>query len=224
MEKLTNSSACKMVIKNHEVPIKSGVIYVVDDDESVRDSLSWLLEGNGFKTSCHENAERFLMALASTNTSTTACALLDIRLPGMSGIELQEKLIEQGQLIPIAFISGYGDVKLAVQAMKQGAHDFIQKPFKEEVICDLVNIMLNKAYFDQQQVVEIKKVQSKLQTLTKRERDVLNCIVEGSTNRQVAETLNISLKTVEAHRANVMDKLGVNRVASLLTLAITYDN
>lgn len=213
-----------MAITNHEVPIKSQVVHVVDDDKAVRDSLSWLLESNGFQTSCHESAERFLMALANADTSTTACALLDIRLPGMSGIELQEKLIGQGRLIPIAFVTGHGEVKLAVQAMKQGALDFIQKPFKEEAICDLINKMLSKAYLDHKQGLELQAANSKLKTLTKREKEVLECLVSGCTNKQVGQNLNISLKTVEAHRANVMDKLGVDRAASLLKLAITFGN
>ena len=222
MESLINPQIGNMLNKTQKAPPKSGVVYVVDDDAAVRDSLSWLLENNGFKTSCHESAERFLMALANSDASITACALLDVQLPGMSGIDLQEKLIEQGHLLPVAFVSGHGEVKLAVQALKQGAHDFIQKPFKEEAVCGLINKMLNKAYLDQQQNSEIKKVQSKLQTLTRRENEVLECIVAGCTNKQVAENLNISLKTVEAHRANVMNKLGVNRAASLLKLALTH--
>ena len=211
-----------MLKKIQEVPVKSGVVYVVDDDEAMRDSMSWLLEGNGFKVSCHESAERFLMALANTDASTAACAIFDVRLPGMSGIELQQKLAAQGHQIPIAFVTGHGEVKLAVQAIKQGAVDFLEKPFKENQICSLVENMLSKAYLEQKQNLEVQAAQTKLKTLTKREKEVLECLVKGCTNRQVGETLNISLKTVEAHRANVMDKLGVNRVASLLKLAISH--
>ena len=211
-----------MLKKIQEVPVKSGVVYVVDDDEAMRDSMSWLLEGNGFKVSCHESAERFLQALANTEASTAACAIFDVRLPGMSGIELQQKLAAQGHQIPIAFVTGHGEVKLAVQAIKQGAVDFLEKPFKENQICSLVENMLSKAYLEQKQNLEVQAAQTKLKTLTKREKEVLECLVKGCTNRQVGETLNISLKTVEAHRANVMDKLGVNRVASLLKLAISH--
>ena len=208
--------------KIQEDPVKTGVVYVVDDDEAMRDSMSWLLEGNGFKVSCHESAERFLMALANTDASTAACAIFDVRLPGMSGIELQQKLAAQGHQIPIAFVTGHGEVKLAVQAIKQGAADFLEKPFKEDQICSLVENMLSKAYLEQKQNLEMHAAQTKLKTLTKREKEVLECLVKGCTNRQVGETLNISLKTVEAHRANVMDKLGVNRAASLLKLAISH--
>lgn len=213
-----------MLTKSEEFPVKSGVVYVVDDDAAMRDSLAWLLENNGFKVSCHENAERFLQALTSTDPSTIACALLDIRLPGMSGIELQDKLLEEGYFFPIAVITGYGEVKLAVQAIKQGAIDFLEKPFKEDQICSLVGKMLTRSYINQQQNLKVQAAQSKLKTLTKREKEVLNCLIAGCTNRQVGENLKISLKTVEAHRANVMDKLGVNRAATLLKLAITYNN
>ena len=212
-----------MLTTNQEMPTQRGVVYVVDDNEAARDSLSWLLENSGFKTSCHESAERFLAALNSTDTSTSACALLDIRLPGMSGVELQHQLIQQGHNLPIAFLSGHGEIKLAVAAMKDGAQDFIQKPFKEDVICKLVDKMLNKAHLNQQQNSEIKRAQSKFRTLSKREKEVLECIVAGCTNKQVAKNLNISLKTVEAHRANVMEKLGVNRATTLLKLAITHN-
>jgi FixJ family two-component response regulator len=205
-----------------ELSAKSGVVYIVEDDEAVRDSLHWLLENNGFKVSSHENAERFLMALANADTVTAACALLDVRLPGMSGIELQAKLAEKGLHLPVAFVTGHGEVKMAVQALKHGAHDFIQKPFKEDSVCELVKKMLARASLDQRKNLEAKAAKSKLQTLTKREKEVLECIVSGKSNRQVGENLSISLKTVEAHRANIMDKLGVNRATALLTLAMTH--
>lgn len=207
--------------KNH-LPIKNGVVYVVDDDKAIRDSLSYLLESNGFKASCHESAERFMLALSSANPSEVACALFDINMPGMSGVELQSRLIEDGTNLPIAFITGHGEINLAVQTLKRGAHDFIEKPFNEDVICKLISEMLAKSYLNHQQDEQMKVAQSKLQTLTKREKEVLDCIVDGCTNKQVAARLDISLKTVEAHRANVMDKLGVNRAASLLKLAITH--
>jgi FixJ family two-component response regulator len=203
---------------------KDGVIYVVDDDEAMRESLFWLLESNGFKVSCHENAERFLQALTSTDPTTVSCALLDVRMPGMSGIELQQMLMMKGYQIPVTVMTGHGEVKLAVQAIKQGAVDFLQKPFKNDQICALVEKMLEKAYMEQQKNLEVLTAQSKLKSLTKRENEVLKGLVDGCTNKQVGESLKISLKTVEAHRANVMEKLGVNRAASLLKLAITHTN
>ena len=201
--------------------IKTGVIYVVDDDEDARESLVWLLESSGFRVSPHENAERFLLAMQNADPAMPACLLLDHRLPGISGLELHAQLIKQGYLLPVAFITGYADVALAVQAIKQGAQDFIEKPFKEDLICKLACDMLDKAYSDYQKNKELNTIRSKLKTLTKREHEVLECLTAGCTNKQVGQNLHISIKTVEAHRANVMDKLGVNRAANLLKLSIT---
>ena len=210
-----------MPLNAQSIPLKTGVIYIVDDDEDARESLVWLLESNGFKVSPHESAERFLLALQNADPAIPACLLLDHRLPGMSGLELYAQLIKQRYLLPAAFITGYADVALAVQAIKQGAQDFIEKPYKEDLICKLANEMLDKAYSDYQKHMELNSIRNKLKTLTKREREVLECLTAGCTNKQVGQNLHISLKTVEAHRANVMDKLGVNRAATLLKLSIT---
>lgn len=210
-----------MPLNAQSIPLKTGVIYIVDDDEDARESLVWLLESNGFKVSPHASAERFLLALQNADPAIPACLLLDHRLPSISGLELHTQLIKEGYLLPVAFITGYADVALAVQAIKQGAQDFIEKPFKEDLICKLANEMLDKAYSDYQKHMELNSIRSKLKTLTKREHEVLECLTAGCTNKEVGENLHISLKTVEAHRANVMDKLGVNRAATLLKLSIT---
>ena len=199
------------------------VVYIVDDDEAVRDSLEWLLKGNGFITSCHESAERFLQALSSAKPMECACILLDINLPGISGIDLQKKLKDEEHKIPIAFLTGAQKVSQAVEALKQGAFDFIQKPFKEDSLCKLIQEMLDKCYIDMQHDEEIKVAQSKLKSLTKREKEVLECLMDGCTNRETGARLEISIKTVEAHRSNIMDKLGVNRAATLLKLAISHN-
>ena len=205
-------------------PTKDGVVYIVDDDEAMRDSMTWLLQANGYKTSCHESAERFLQALSATDDSTVACAFLDIRMPAMTGIELQEKLLALGYHFPIAFITGHGEVSQAVNAFKLGAIDFIQKPFKEDVLCELVEKMLAKAYLDKHDAIDLANLKSKFITLTPREEDVLNRIAVGMTNKEVSAALDISVKTVEAHRANIMDKLQVNRPAKLLQLIIKYQD
>jgi FixJ family two-component response regulator len=119
------------------------VVYIVDDDEAVRDSLAWLLKGNGFITSCHESAERFLQALSSAKPMECACILLDINLPGISGMDLQKKLKDEGYKIPIAFLTGAQKVSQAVEALKQRAFDFIQKPFKEDGLCKIIPEMLD---------------------------------------------------------------------------------
>jgi FixJ family two-component response regulator len=194
---------------------------VVDDDEAVRDSLTWLLESNGYTVRCHASAERFLQSLQNTDKSTISCLILDVRMPGMSGLELQERLISENLPMPISFITGHGDVSMAVSTMKRGAVDFIEKPFKENELCALVERMLTKARVDFAQADQRKNTQSLLSKLTGRERQVLERIVAGRLNKQIADDLSISIKTVEAHRANIMEKLNVNTVADLLRLALS---
>lgn len=210
-----------MNISTTTKPSQAEVVYVVDDDEAVRDSLTWLLESNGYVVRCHASAERFLQSLQSTDKSTISCAILDVRMPGMSGLELQERLISENSPMPVAFITGHGDVNMAVSTMKRGAVDFIEKPFKENDLCTLVDRMLAKARVDYSQASQRKVTQGLLSKLTGRERQVLERIVAGRLNKQIADDLSISIKTVEAHRANIMEKLNVNTVADLLRLALS---
>jgi FixJ family two-component response regulator len=210
-----------MNLMNTSNPNPTEVVYVVDDDEAVRDSLTWLLESNGYLVRCHASAERFLQSLQSTDKSTISCVILDVRMPGMSGLELQERLISENLPMPISFITGHGDVSMAVTTMKKGAVDFIEKPFKENELCALVEKMLTKARIDYSQASQRKTTQGLLGKLTGRERQVLERIVAGRLNKQIADDLGISIKTVEAHRANIMEKLNVNTVADLLRLALS---
>ncbi len=210
-----------MNLMNTSNPNPTEVVYVVDDDEAVRDSLTWLLESNGYLVRCHASAERFLQSLQSTDKSTISCVILDVRMPGMSGLELQERLISENLPMPISFITGHGDVSMAVTTMKKGAVDFIEKPFKENELCALVEKMLTKARTDYNQASQRKTTQGLLGKLTGRERQVLERIVAGRLNKQIADDLGISIKTVEAHRANIMEKLNVNTVADLLRLALS---
>ena len=211
-----------MNMSNPPKTTQAEVVYVVDDDEAVRDSLTWLLESNGYTVRCHASAERFLQSLQNTDKSTISCLILDVRMPGMSGLELQERLISENLPMPISFITGHGDVSMAVSTMKRGAVDFIEKPFKENELCALVERMLTKARVDFAQADQRKNTQSLLSKLTGRERQVLERIVAGRLNKQIADDLSISIKTVEAHRANIMEKLNVNTVADLLRLALSY--
>jgi len=210
-----------MNMSNPPKTTQAEVVYVVDDDEAVRDSLTWLLESNGYTVRCHASAERFLQSLQNTDKSTISCLILDVRMPGMSGLELQERLISENLPMPISFITGHGDVSMAVSTMKRGAVDFIEKPFKENELCALVERMLTKARVDFAQADQRKNTQSLLSKLTGRERQVLERIVAGRLNKQIADDLSISIKTVEAHRANIMEKLNVNTVADLLRLALS---
>lgn len=196
---------------------KRGTVYVVDDDEAVRDSVQWLLEGEDFRVRCFESAETFL---ARHDPREVGCVLVDIRMSGMSGLELQDRLSENNSPLPIAFITGHGDVPMAVDTMKKGALDFIQKPFNEDSLVPLVERMLAQAReaFAEHQLAASRE--ALLAKLTGREGQVLERIVAGRLNKQIANDLGISIKTVEAHRANIMEKLGANTVADLLKIAL----
>ncbi|CAK7035820.1 response regulator transcription factor [Saezia sanguinis] len=196
---------------------KKGIVYVVDDDEAVRDSLQWLLESQGFRVRSFESAETFL---ARFDPKEVACLIVDIRMNGMSGLDLQNKLIEMNHPIPLTFITGHGDVPMAVETMKKGAVDFIQKPFNEEELIPLIQRMQEQALtaFAAQQ--EAATREALLSRLTSREAQVLERIVAGRLNKQIADDLGISIKTVEAHRANIMEKLSANTVADLLKVVL----
>jgi two-component system, LuxR family, response regulator TtrR len=194
------------------------LIYVVDDDEAVRDSLAWLLEGAGYRVQAFDSAEKFL---ERCDLHAVAVLVLDIRMPGMTGLELQEVLAGKGSTLPIIFITGHGDVPMAVQAMKQGAADFIEKPFNEAVLRDLVTKMLGVARLTKAQEKEKARNQALVDKLTGREAQVLERIIAGRLNKQIADDLSISIKTVEAHRASIMNKLDVNTVAELMRVVLS---
>ena len=196
---------------------KRGTVYVVDDDEAVRDSLQWLLEGKDYRVKCFDSAESFL---ARFDPREVACLIADIRMDGMSGLELQDKLLERRSPLPVTFITGHGDVPMAVTTMKKGAEDFIEKPFKEDELVALVEKMLERARVDFSKHQEAASRDALLSRLTTREAQVLERIVAGRLNKQIADDLGISIKTVEAHRANIMEKLNANTVADLLKIAL----
>jgi FixJ family two-component response regulator len=196
---------------------KKGTIYVVDDDEAVRDSLQWLLEGKDYRVKCYDSAETFL---SRYDPREVACLIVDIRMEGMSGLELQDRLVERKSPLPIVFITGHGDVPMAVDTMKKGAMDFIEKPFKEAELLHLVERMLEQARASFSSHEEAASRDALLGKLTTREGQVLERIVAGRLNKQIADDLGISIKTVEAHRANIMEKLNANTVADLLKIAL----
>ena len=196
---------------------KKGTVYVVDDDEGVRDSLQWLLEGKDYRVRCYDSAETFL---SRYDAREVACLIVDIRMVGMTGLDLQDRLVERKSPLPIVFITGHGDVPMAVNTMKKGAMDFIQKPFQEAELVNLVERMLEQAkaaFAGHQQSASRDALLAKL---TSREAQVLERIVAGRLNKQIADDLGISIKTVEAHRANIMEKLNANTVADLLKIAL----
>ena len=195
-------------------------VYIVDDDEAVRDSLRWLLEGNGFSVKVFSNAEELLDFSKTQSHGMVGCLILDVRMPGITGVELHDVLLKEGINIPVIFITGHGSVSLAVKSMKKGAIDFLEKPFSDEEICRLVDSSLQKAR-DVSDKREVNlKAQELLAKLTPRENQVLERITAGRLNKQIADDLNISIKTVEAHRANIMTKVEARTVAELIKIAL----
>jgi FixJ family two-component response regulator len=190
-----------------------GVVYVVDDDDAVRDSLHWLLEASRYRVVGYDSAEKFL---AGYDPAAIAVAIVDVRMPGMSGLELQEELIGRKDTLPIIFITGHGDVPMAVTTMKKGAVDFIEKPFDQAALKALVERMLAEARARASELERQRLSETLLGRLTPREQQVLERIVAGRLNKQIADDLGISIKTVEAHRANIMDKMNANTVADLM--------
>ena len=188
-------------------------IYVVDDDEAMRDSLRWLLESAGYGVASYASAERFL---AAYRPGRSTCLVLDVRMPGLTGLELQQELNRRGTPLPIIFVTGHGDVPMAVDALKNGAFHFLEKPFKGERLLELVEQAASSGTPVEDERARRRCAAARLATLTQREREVMDLVVLGRKNRQIAETLGISIKTVEAHRAKAMEKMDVSSVAELV--------
>ncbi|HEX9648565.1 MAG TPA: response regulator FixJ [Alphaproteobacteria bacterium] len=187
-------------------------IYVVDDDEAVRNSLQWLIASIDLEVRTYGSAQEFL---ADFSPEAPGCLVVDVRMPGMSGLELQRQLVDRGSDIPVVVITGHGDVEMAVRAMKAGAFDFIQKPFNDQVLLDLIQTALEKSTRVARAQAERTHVRDQLDQLTEREREVLNGIVAGESNRQIATRLDLSEKTIEFHRAKVMRKMEAGSLAEL---------
>jgi len=197
------------------------IVYVVDDDEAVRDSLRWLLEGQGFRVTAFDSAERFLASVPTGFTGQMGgCLIADVRMPGMSGTELHDELLRRGIALPLIFITGHGTVPMAVSSMKKGAVDFLEKPFNDEQLCMLVASAFQRARDEGSRGVLAKRARELLARLTPREEQVLDRIVAGRLNKQIADDLDISIKTVEAHRANIMDKIEARTMADLMKTAL----
>ncbi|ANN66770.1 MULTISPECIES: response regulator transcription factor [Bordetella] len=198
-------------------PNPSSTVFIVDDDEAVRDSLRWLLEANGYRVRAYSSAESFL---EDYDPNQVGVLIADVRMPGMSGLELQEQLIARKAPLPIVFITGHGDVPMAVTTMKKGAIDFLEKPFNESDLREIVARMLEQATQRVSKFQAQRDHEAMLARLTAREQQVLERIVAGRLNKQIADDLGISIKTVEAHRANIMEKLEVTTVADLMKVAL----
>ena len=193
-------------------------VFIIDDDEDVRDSLTELLESMSLQTRTYNNALDFLKEF---NIDSSGCVLADVRMPGMSGIELQNKLNELGAALPIIIMTGHGDITMAVQAMKNGAFVFLQKPFRDQELLDCITKALEQDNSNRKEIESKKAIQECVTTLTVRERQVVDKVLEGKANKVIARELDISDRTVEIHRSHAMEKLGVKSVAALVKIMLS---
>ena len=194
----------------------NGFVYVVDDDRGVRESLGLLLSSSGYSNEVFASAGDFL---AAYDPGRVACLVADIRMPGMSGLELQAELNRRKVAIPLIFITGHGDVPMAVNAMKAGAVDFLTKPFREQDLLDRISLALELAQDSREENLKLQEVRSRFGSLKPREREVMALVVQGLANKVIAMDLGVSQRTVELHRARVMQKMEVRSLAELVRSA-----
>jgi two-component system response regulator FixJ len=194
---------------------KESTVYIVDDDQAIRHAMSLLLKSVDIDHQVFNSADEFLELF---NGNDNGCLVLDIRMPGLGGLELQEKLIESDNALPIIFITGHGDIPMAVEAMQKGAFDFIQKPFRDQELLDRISEALNTARERQSERALKHNVQERINTLTKREHEVLDLVVTGKPNKIIAHELGVSQRTIEIHRARVMEKMAAKSLAELVRM------
>ena len=192
------------------------VVHVIDDDDGVRDALAFLLDVNGIAAAFHASANEFLNALPLE----VGCVLTDVRMPGMTGLELVRELKVRGVAVPVVVMTGHGDIPLAVEAMKAGVRDFIEKPFDDEHLINCLREALQAARSTDAPDAAQQQARDRLAELSARERDVLAGVVEGKMNKQIAFDLDISPRTVEIYRANLMTKTGARNIAELMRIAL----
>jgi two-component system, LuxR family, response regulator FixJ len=191
------------------------IIYVIDDDESVRHSLEFLLDVAGMRVRSFPSADAFLK---SSPPLAGACIVTDVRMPGMSGVELAEDLKKRGAVVPVIVVTGHADVPLAIKAMKAGVADFIEKPFDDEVMLGAIRSALAQQVGDDQAQAERQQVLDRIATLSSRESEVMEGLVEGKANKAIAFDLEISARTVEVYRANLMMKMGAKTLSELVRM------
>jgi two-component system, LuxR family, response regulator DctR len=210
-------------------PATEGTVFIVDDDASVRDALAWLLRSRRLYSECFDSAEACLRRLDQTagrlagaglSPGQPCCLLLDVRMPGMSGLALFETLVERGLAaeMPVIFLTGHADVRTAVDAVKRGAFDFHEKPFSDNALVDRVEQAMAQSAGVLAARREAASLKSRLAELTDRERDVMRLVVEGLPNKLIADQLDISVRTVEVHRARVFDKMAVKSAVELANM------
>jgi two-component system, LuxR family, response regulator FixJ len=199
------------------MPSDKAVVHVIDDDEAMRQSLAFLLGTVGMEVQTYESAAAFLEIAP---TVKAGCVITDVRMPGLSGVELLRQLRERKLGIPVIVITGHGDVRLAVEAMKIGAMDFLEKPFDDEALLASVRSALNQVDRDRKREAERSDIEGRLATLSNRERDVLQGLVAGHANKQIAYDLGISPRTIEIYRANLMTKMQAASLSDLVRMAL----
>jgi len=196
-------------------------IYVVDDDEGVRNSLRFLLKSVGLSARTLASAREFL---ETYKPGQPGCVVLDVRMPGMSGLELQQQLNLRGATLPVIFITGHGDIPMAVEAMQHGAFDFLQKPFRDQDLIDRIQRALERDARQRAALNQYERIRARFQTLTPREREVLTLMTSGKPNKVMAADLGVSQRTVEIHRARVMEKTGAASLAQLVRMAMDLES
>jgi two-component system, LuxR family, response regulator FixJ len=196
---------------------RPATVFVIDDDEAVRTSLRLLLKSVGLPVETYGSAQEFLDQF---DGDRAGCLVLDIRMPGMSGLDLQQKLNSVHSITPIVFITGHGDVPMAVEAMQAGAVDFIQKPFRDQELIDRINRALDTDRANRAELRERDEIRRRMGQLTPREREVLHLVTQGKANKVIAGDLSVSQRTIEIHRARVMEKMGATSLAHLVRMVI----
>jgi FixJ family two-component response regulator len=199
---------------------RPATVHVVDDDDAVRSSLRLLLKSVGLPTIAYASAQEFL---AAWDSDQPGCLVLDVRMPGMSGIELQAELNQRGAIIPVIFISGHGDIPMAVEAIQHGAFDFLQKPFRDQDLIDRVQRALASDAEHRQVLQQRETLRQRFDSLTPREQEVLQLVTQGKANKVMAGDLGVSQRTVEIHRARVMEKMGAHSLAQLVRMVLELD-
>ncbi len=199
---------------------KKPVVFIVDDEEAIRDSLGMLLESVGIDHMSFESGHAFLDHISD---DISGCVVSDIRMPGISGLELQQALMDRRINLPMIFITGHGDVPMAVDAMRQGALDFLSKPFREQELLDRINEAFSVEYQRRESLAEVEDILQKIKALSAREREVFERISNGQANKVVAIELGISERTVEVHRSSIMRKMKANTLAHLVRMKLLAD-
>jgi len=199
------------------------LVLVIDDDDAMRGSVAFFMASVGLDTRLFKSAEEFLLVLDDLSKERPGCLLLDVRMPGMSGLELQRHLNEMSFVLPVLMVSGHGDIPMAVAALKGGAEDFIEKPYRDQHLLDAVNLAIRKSRERLAEGSERSVVRERFQRLTRREREVLAGVLAGKQNKMIALDLDLSVKTVEVHRHTGMEKMAAGSVAELSRMILLAD-